>query len=75
MVPQYTIFILLLALGLIGIIPPDLSDSLSVILLIWTFSYAGFIAKSMLQVSLQTTIGIIIMDFLLGLTIDLTITS
>jgi hypothetical protein len=75
MVPQYTVFILLLSLGLIGIIPPELSDSLSVMLLIWTFFYAGFIAKSMLQVSLQTTIGIIIMDFLLGLTIDLTITG
>ena len=75
MVPQYTVFILLLTLGLIGIIPPDLSDSLSVMLLIWTFFFAGFIAKSMLQVSLHATIGIIIMDFLLDLTIDFTITS
>jgi hypothetical protein len=74
-VPQYTVFIILLALGLIGIIPPELSDSLSVMLLVWTFFYAGFIVKSMLQVSLQTTTGIIIMDFLLGLTIDLTITG
>ena len=75
MAPQYAVFILLLSLGLIGVIPPGLSDSLSVMLLIWTFFYAGFIAKSMLQVSIQTTIGIIIMDFLLGLTIDLTITG
>ena len=75
MVPQYAIFILLLILGLMGIIPPELSDSLSVMLLVWTFFYAGFITKSMLQLSLQATIGIIVMDFLLGLTIDLAITG
>jgi hypothetical protein len=75
MVPQYAVFILLLTLGLMGIIPPELSDSLSVMLLVWTFFYAGFITKSMLQLSLQTTIVIIVIDFLLGLTIDLAITG
>ncbi len=75
MVPQYIIFIFIVALGLIGLIPPELSDSLSVILLVWIFFYTGFITKSILQVSIQTTVGIIIMDFLLGLTIDLIITS
>jgi hypothetical protein len=73
MVPQYTIFIFLVALGLIGIIPPEVSNSLFVMLLIWAFFYAGFITKSILQVSLQTTICIIFMDFLLSLTIDLAV--
>lgn len=75
MVPQYALFIVVIALGLTGIIPPELAGSLSVMMLIWTFFYAGFIAKSALEISTQTAIGIVFMDFLLGLTIDLMITG
>lgn len=75
MVPQYLIFIVVISFGLIGVIPPELADSLSVILLVWTFFYAGFIAKSALEIPVQTAIGIVVLDFLLGLTLDLAITG
>lgn len=75
MVPQYTVFIGIVALGLIGIIPPELAGSMSVMMLIWTFFYAGFIVKSALEISIKTASSIVFMDFLLGLTIDRMITG
>lgn len=36
-VPKYTIFISIIAQGLIRAIPPELTDSISVMMLIWTF--------------------------------------
>ena len=75
MVPQYVIFISVISLGLIGIIPSDMSESLTLVLLIWTFIYAGFIAKTALDIPLITTMGIVFLDFLLGLTLDIALTG
>lgn len=75
MVPQYMIFGIIILLGLVGLIPADLADSLALILLMWTFVFNGFIAKSALDVPVGTAAGIVFLDFLLGLTLDLVITG
>lgn len=75
MVPQYVVLIVIITLGLVGVIPLELSESLSLLVLIWTFIYSGFIARAALNVSLTTAAGIVFLDFLLGLSLDLTITG
>jgi len=75
MVPQYVVFISIITLGLVGIIPLEVSETLSLLVLIWAFIYTGFIVKTALDVSVITAVGIVFLDFLLGLTLDLAITS
>jgi len=75
MVPQYAMFSVIILLGLVGVIPADLADSLALILLMWTFIFNGFICKTALDVPTTTAAGIIFLDFLLGLTLDLVITG
>ena len=75
MVPQYAIFSVIILLGLVGVIPADFADSLALILLIWTFIYNGFIGKTALDVPVSTAVGIVFLDFLLGLILDLVITG
>ncbi len=75
MVPQYLIFSVVILLGLTGLIPADTADGIALILLIWTFVFNGFICKTALDVPVSTAAGVVFLDFLLGLTLDLVITG
>lgn len=75
MVPQYVLFIGIITLGLIGVLPMEISQTLTTMLFIWTLIYAGFIVKTALEVPLLTTAGIVFLDLLLGLLLNRTITG
>ncbi len=75
LVPQYALFVGVISLGLVGIIPIALSEILSLLVLLWSFFYIGFIAKTALDISISASIGVVFLDFLLGLTLDQIVTS
>ena len=75
MVPQYVLFIGILSLGLVGVIPMDVSQSLTTLIFFWTLIYAGFVIKTALEVPLMTTAGIIFLDLLLSLVLNKAVTG
>jgi hypothetical protein len=75
MVPQYVMFINVITLGLVGILPDAVSQGLTTVLFVWTLLYAGYIAKTALEVPVVTACGIVFVDFLLGLFLNQLITG
>ncbi len=74
-IPQYVLFIGIITLGLVGLMPQALSETLSLFVLVWTFIYVGYIAKTALDIPLLTAVGVVFLDFLMGLTLDMLVTG
>jgi hypothetical protein len=75
MVPQNTLYILIILLGHIGFYSQGTTNGLALIVLIWSLIYTGFVARTALDVSPATAGGIVIVDLLLSVCIELSIGS
>lgn len=75
MVPQYILFIGVITLGLVGVLPMEISQTLTTVLFIWTLIYAGFIVKTALEIPFVTAGGVVFLDLLLGLFLNRAITG
>ncbi len=75
MVPQNVIYISIIVLGYLGILSEGTANGLALIVLIWSLAYTGFVAQIALDVRPVTAGGIVVMDFLLSLCIELSINS
>ena len=74
-VPQGVLYTLLIFLGSIGVLSSFLATTLVFFLLIWTVGFTFFITLNSLAISSMNAIGIVLLDFLLGLVIEVVINS
>jgi len=75
MIPQNMAYIIVVLLGFAGIFSEGTTNALIMIVLIWSFAYTGFIAQIALDVRPMTAGGIVVLDFLLSLCIEISINS
>jgi len=75
MVPQNTIYISIIILGYWQVLSEGTANGLALIALIWSLFYTGFVAAIALDLRPLTAAGIVVVDFLLSLCIELSINS
>ncbi len=75
MVPQNVIYIVVILCGHIGIFSDGTTNGLALIVLIWSLAFTGFIARTALGVSPITAGGVVFMDLLLSICIEMSIGS
>ena len=75
MVPQNILYTMIVLLGYVGFISNQISNSFILIVLMWTFAFTWFVARNGLAISGIGAVGIVMIDFLLSLLIEATITS
>jgi hypothetical protein len=75
MVPQNVIYIVVIILGYVGVLSEGTTNGLALMLLVWSLAYTGFVAKTALDVPPMTAGGIVVVDFLLSLCIEVSISS
>ena len=75
MVPQHVLYVTIVLLASIGAISSNWANNFTFLLLMWTFAFTWFVTKEGLDVTKFTAIGIVIMNFFLGLVIEITISS
>jgi len=75
MVPQNVIYISIIVLGYWGVLSGGTTNGLALIVLVWSLAYTGYVAKTALDVRPMTAAGIVVVDFLLSLCIELSINS
>ena len=75
MVPQNILYVTIILLASIDAISPNWANNLTFLLLMWIFAFTWFVTKEGLDVPNFTALGIVIMDFFLGLVIEITTSS
>jgi len=75
MVPQNVIYISIIVLGYIGVLSEGMTNGFALMVLIWSLAYTGFVARISLDVPPITAVGIVVIDFLLSLCIELSVNS
>jgi len=75
MVLQNVIYISIIVLGSWGVLSQGTTNGLALIVLVWSLAYTGFVARTALDVPPMTAAGIVVVDFLLSLCIELSISS
>lgn len=75
MVLQNTLYIMVILLGHIGVFSQGTTNGLALIVLVWSLIFTGFVARKALVVTPLTAGGIVIMDLLLSVCIELSIGS
>jgi len=75
MVPQNVIYISIIILGYWGVLSQGTTNGLALIVLVWSLAYTGYVARTALDVRPMAAAGIVVIDFLLSLCIELSINS
>ena len=66
---QHAVYLPVGILSLAGILPAELAAFLSMVVVMWTLTYAGFIATHALDVPPLTAAGLVLVDFFIGVLI------
>ena len=67
---QNSIYLPAVILGITEIFPETFTNFLAITILIWILGVSLFVARNALQVSLATGAGVVVMDLLLGVLIE-----
>ena len=68
---QNGIYLPVVILGITGIFPETFTNFLAMAALMWILGMSLFVARKALQVSFATAVGIVVMDLLLGILIEI----
>ncbi len=75
MVPQNILYTIIIILSYMELLSDNVTNTLILLILMWTFAFTWFVAREALEISTLGAIGIVMIDFLLSLMIEATITS
>lgn len=75
MVPQNILYAIIIIASYVGLFSNKLANTLTLFVLMWTFALTWFVVRKGLGVSAIIAIGLVIIDFLLSLIIEVTVNS
>jgi len=75
MVIQNAVYLPIVIFGVGGMVSQGTANGLALIALMWTFIYTGYVATKALEIPPMSAAGIVFIDLLLALLIDVTVSS